>query len=73
METKLEHILIFKTNIRLVCDNCRRTLDADPAIQQWSVDSNDTDCVLRIVSETLKSNDINNLIYALGYECSELE
>ena len=73
METNLDYIHIFRTNIESIADSCSETLDQHPGIQQWSVDTADPDCVLRIVSETLNTTDITNLIEQLGYECSELD
>jgi accessory colonization factor AcfC len=75
MKTDLNNILIFKTNIQTSGDQERvqDTLDALDTIQQWNIDLNDVDCVLRIVSETLKPEQIISVINDQGFECAELE
>jgi hypothetical protein len=73
MQTNLDHIFIFKTDIRSIGEDCRQTLDLHPGIIEWSVDTSDTDCVLRIVSEKLNTNYLCNLIQSLGHECIELD
>ena len=51
METDLNTIHVFKTNIATVDPNCqlRKTLDDHQDIKQWSIDHEDVDCVLRVV------------------------
>jgi len=51
MEQKLQHILVFKTNIKTEADRqtVKKQLDAHSCIRQWNVDLQDIDCVLRIV------------------------
>ncbi|MEN2401083.1 hypothetical protein GKZ90_0014950 [Flavobacterium sp. MC2016-06] len=74
MDTDLNSIHVFKTNIGKIDPDCtmQQTLDSNTAIQQWNIDHEDVDCVLRIVSETLKPKAIINLINEFGYECHEL-
>jgi hypothetical protein len=74
MKTDLNTIHIFKTNIGTIDPNCtaHQALNNHPEIEQWSVDCEDVDCVLRIVSETLKPEAIINIISDLGYNCQEL-
>ncbi|MBF7091566.1 hypothetical protein IUY40_08435 [Flavobacterium sp. ALJ2] len=74
MEIDLDKIYIFKTNIKQLCANCAvsKTLSSDVAILQWSIDTDDVDCVLRIVSESLSVKRIINIINDLGHECYEL-
>ncbi|MCV9927146.1 hypothetical protein OIU83_05760 [Flavobacterium sp. LS1R49] len=74
METDLDKIYIFKTNIAQLCTDCKvtKTLGNHADILQWSVDTEDIDCVLRIVSETLTAATIINIINSLGHECQEL-
>lgn len=74
METNLNSIHIFKTNIQLITPNCviNQILTNHSDIQEWSIDLEDVDAVLRIVSETLKADEIIKLINATGYECQEL-
>jgi hypothetical protein len=73
MKPDLNTIHIFKTNIKKT-DGCtmHQTLDNHTAIQQWSIDHEDVDCVLRVVSETLEPKEIIAIINTLGYECQEL-
>lgn len=75
METNLNTIHIFKTNIGEVNPNCqvREMLTNHSDIQQWSIDSEDVDCVLRVVSETLKPEAIITIIRDFGHECQELD
>lgn len=71
----LDHILIFRTNIKSVSDKVKLQpiLDANKNIQHWNVDLDDVDYVLRIVSYQLKHQQIIELIAHHGYECCELE
>lgn len=75
METNLDHIHIFKTNICEVGpqSDLHRALSSHPEILQWSVDTEDQDCVLRVVSQNLKPNHIAAMITSHGYHCSELD
>ncbi|KFF03032.1 hypothetical protein [Flavobacterium reichenbachii] len=74
MKTNLNTIHIFKTNILQVDPACplREALNNHEDIKQWSIDCEDIDCVLRVVSETMKPNEIIALINQFGYECQEL-
>lgn len=69
-----DHILLFKTNISSLLDkySLEPVLDNHRSIKQWTVDLNDCDFVLRIESDTLKHQDIINLMKDHGYECCEL-
>lgn len=68
-------IHIFKTNIKELCPNCEvyKALTNHPEVQQWSLDHEDIDCVLRIESATLTPNAIITIITQLGHECQELQ
>jgi len=72
METT--QLLIFKTNIAEICPHCEvyKILNSHTEIQQWSIDTEDVDCVLRIASGTLSAAQIITLINGLGHECLEL-
>jgi hypothetical protein len=74
MEPNLNAIHIFKTNIKKTEPGCvmHETLSNHNAIQEWSIDHEDVDCVLRVVSETLQPQSIIAIINTLGYECQEL-
>jgi hypothetical protein len=69
-----DHILLFKTNIR--DESCKEKmqaiLDGYEGINQWNVALDDDDCVLRIISYTLSTQQIINLINTHGFECCEL-
>jgi hypothetical protein len=68
-----QNILVFKTNIKQKEDTGKiaKALAID-SISQWTVDVNDIDCVLRVVTQTLSTNEIITIITHEGYECSEL-
>ncbi len=70
-----DEILIFKTNVKSEPDQLRvaALFDSNPAINKWNVDSDDIDCVLRIVTKEVKATDIINLLMETGYQCQELE
>ena len=75
MENQIENILVFATNIRT--ENDKQTisnlLDKNPEIEQWSLDQEDVDCVLRIETDTLSEEQIIDLLGDLNFECSALE
>ncbi|WPO78909.1 hypothetical protein [Flavobacterium sp. KACC 22761] len=74
METDLNTIHIFKTNIGTIDSSsiAYQILSNHPQIQDWSIDCEDVDCVLRVVSETLKPEEIIKLIRDFGHACQEL-
>ncbi|SDE05716.1 hypothetical protein SAMN05216464_103484 [Mucilaginibacter pineti] len=69
-----DHILLFKTNIS--CDSDKAVLhslfDNNPEIQCWNIYLDDSDYVLRIISESLSHAQIIEMINHHGYECCEL-
>jgi hypothetical protein len=71
---KLEHILLFKTDIRN--EECKAKLqpilDSNIDIQKWNIALDDSEYVLRIVSATLNHQEIIMLINQQGYSCTEL-
>nr|WP_068891278.1 hypothetical protein [Pedobacter panaciterrae] len=73
MEPDFKHILLFKTNIQTAED---KTLIAKVMeknkIEQWTIDQQDVDCVLRIVSTVLKLDEVIHLVSKNGYQCEEL-
>ena len=74
MDILSEHLLIFKTDIGKLCTNCEvhKALESHNEIQQWSIDAEDSDCVLRVVSSTLAPQQIIALVNGLGHKCAEL-
>ena len=75
MTIDINHILIFKTNIETECDKLRiqNALNAHDEIEQWNIDFNDVDRVLRIVTDSLTAGQIISIINHNGFECAELE
>ena len=75
MNTDATHILIFKTNIQTPADKLavKPVLDDHRQIEKWTIDLDDIDRVLRIVSHTLCCQDIIQLVTRQGYHCTELE
>lgn len=73
MKTK-QTLHIFKTDIGPLCSNCQvhKILSAHEEIQQWSIDPDDPDCILRISSSTLSAQRIISIINGLGHSCVEL-
>lgn len=68
-------ILVFKTNIKTKDDLLvvNDMLNSHQGIHEWNIDTEDIDCVLRIVSSHIDANDIISLINQSGYKCQELE
>ncbi|MNK06573.1 hypothetical protein D3C87_244720 [compost metagenome] len=67
-------LFIFKTDIGNLCINCDiyKILDNHNEIHSWSIDLEDVDCVLRVVSDTLTPIGIIDIINQSGHQCSEL-
>ncbi|MES2429490.1 MAG: hypothetical protein V4556_01060 [Bacteroidota bacterium] len=73
MSTMQQTILVFKTNIKYKKDIAKvSSVLRHDAINNWNIDRTDIDCVLRIVTHSLSTNDIIQLITNEGYHCSEL-
>ena len=75
MTIDLSNILIFKTNIQTEFDKLRikNVLDASHKVLKWSIDMEDVDHVLRIVSDSLTPEQIISVLEYVGFECAELE
>lgn len=73
MEINIKHILLFKTTIKTEADKqfIAKLMEARQ-IDQWTVDQQDIDCVLRIVSPTLQTTEVIELISKNGYLCEIL-
>ena len=68
-------ILIFKTNLtdaRRISD-VEVTLDVHPQIIGWNVDLNDSDNILRIVSNNIAATEVESMLLSAGYYCEELQ
>ncbi|PZX94264.1 hypothetical protein DOS84_06470 [Flavobacterium aquariorum] len=75
MENQIDNILVFATNIKTENDKQKiiEILDANSEIHQWTIDQEDIDCVLRIVSDTLSEEQIIELLNDQNFKCSILE
>ena len=75
MITVINQILIFKTNIQTLADKeqIQHFLNNHDAIDQWNIDQQDIDCVLRVISSSVTPEQIISLITNHGFECAELE
>ena len=75
MITVINQILIFKTNIQTLADKeqIQHFLNNHDAIDQWNIDQQDIDCVLRVISSSVTPEQIILLITNHGFECAELE
>ncbi len=74
METDFNNILIFGTNIKTENDKqiISKLLNTNPEIEQWNIDLEDIDSVLRIESQTLNAAQIIKIITEQDFKCSEL-
>ena len=68
-------ILVFKTNLssRNRVKEVRSFLDVHPCIDKWNVDLHDCDKVLRVVSNNIAAEEVENLLVNAGYYCEELK
>lgn len=74
METDFKNILVFGTNIRTEKDKqiITEVLNTNKEIQQWSIDLEDIDSVLRVETETLNAQQIIKIISEQDFKCAEL-
>jgi cell fate (sporulation/competence/biofilm development) regulator YmcA (YheA/YmcA/DUF963 family) len=75
MKNQIENILVFATNVKTETDkrNISLVLDENPAIEQWNIDLEDVDSVLRIVSDTLSEEEIISTIKSMDFKCLPLD
>lgn len=75
MNTVEERILILRSNITTWSDllQIQQPLDHHPGISKWTIDLEDCDHVIRIVTPSLTVADIEEIIKSNGYQCSELD
>ncbi len=68
-------ILVFKTNLSDVqhIRAVEPTLDIHPLIYQWNVDLHDCDKILRVLSNSIAAEEVENLLTSAGYYCEELK
>lgn len=74
IQQTISNILVFQTKVANATDFSRLTeiLDTSPAIQKWTLDQQDVDKVLRVISEELQPQDIIHLLNVNGLYCQEL-
>lgn len=67
-------ILVFKTNLNNAgrISDIEPSLDVHPNIIGWNVDLNDSDNILRIVSNNIGGPEVESLLLSAGYYCEEL-
>lgn len=75
MKDNFEHIFIYRSSIMTADDkrSVKDILDRHPMVDKWSVDLDDCDRVLRVISSQMTSKKIMELIGLCGYTCEELE
>ena len=69
------NIFIFKTNIDCKCkiESVKKCLALNTEIKDWSIDIEDCDKVLRIVSKNSTVQNIINQIQSINIQIAELE
>lgn len=75
MENQIENILVFATNIKTESDKQKISsiLNNNSEIQQWNIDQEDIDCVLRIVTKTLSEGQIIKILDQYNFNCTPLD
>ncbi|PIF70809.1 hypothetical protein [Flavobacterium sp. 2] len=66
--------MIFATNIKTETSKNKIAafFNTNKSILQWSIDQEDIDCVLRIISENLNAGQIIEMLNFLDFDCKEL-
>jgi hypothetical protein len=69
-----EHILLFKTNCFKKRDRAvvKKLIGQLDGVEDWNIDMDDDERVLRVISRTLSHQYIINLLNQHGYYCCEL-
>jgi cell fate (sporulation/competence/biofilm development) regulator YmcA (YheA/YmcA/DUF963 family) len=75
MTIDVTHVRVFRTNVGTHEEKLRikNLLGGHPLIDEWSVDTEDVDRVLRVVSRELSASSIIELVTSGGFDCHELE
>lgn len=70
-----DKVLVFKTNITssVQVASLASVLDVAEDIEEWSIDMEDCDRILRVVSGGIETREIINSLNNLGFHCEELE
>jgi copper chaperone len=68
-------ILVFKTNLRFKKNISEAVshIEKIPGVKRWNVDLNDCDKVLRIESNDLAPQLVEETLTNIGYYCKELQ
>ncbi|MEG0852033.1 hypothetical protein ACHRVK_08950 [Flavobacterium plurextorum] len=68
------NVMIFATNIKTETSKNKIAafFNTNKSILQWSIDQEDIDCVLRIISENLNAGQIIEMLNFLDFDCKEL-
>lgn len=69
-------VLIFKTNIETEQEvkSLESLFDQLPFISRWTVDTEDIDCVMRVVSQAPHTEQsVRNMVCKAGFQCEVLE
>lgn len=64
-------ILLFRTDIQQASKELQSMLNNHQSIQRWSIDIEDVDRVLKIVSNELQSHQVIEFVESLGHSCIE--
>lgn len=64
-------ILLFRTDIHQLTEELQSMLNAHHSVQRWSIDTEDVDRVLKIVSNELQSHQVIEFVESLGHSCIE--
>jgi hypothetical protein len=75
MEENIQNVLVFTTNIKTKLDKRKvsNILNTNTDIIKWNIDTQDIDCVLRIVTNKLSISQIIETIKQHNFECEVLE
>ncbi|OXA98726.1 hypothetical protein B0A75_13760 [Flavobacterium oncorhynchi] len=68
------NVMIFATNIKTETSKNKIAafFNTNKSILQWSIDQEDIDCVLRIISKNLNADQIIEMLNFLNFDCKEL-
>lgn len=75
MTSVLTHVLVFRTDASQLTDKTTITamLGGHPEVAECSLDLEDVDRVLRVVSPSLAAGQIIEIMNQKGFQCQELE
>ena len=75
MKHNTNKILLFKTNIHTAADMniLQPAFDGHPHIEKWTLDLDDDERILRVISAQLDHGNIIDMVRLNGYHCEELK